>query len=75
MKPAKRRARVRWIHETFQISIKRACRLAGFSRAGWYKRSVAKDQSALRMRLRELAHGRASAICACMCCSDAKDGS
>jgi putative transposase len=36
----------------------RSCRLAGFSRAAWYKGSTAKDQSALRLRLRELAHAR-----------------
>jgi putative transposase len=58
VKPAKRRARARWIHEVFQVSIVRACGLAGFSRAAWYKRSTAKDQTALRLRLRELAHAR-----------------
>lgn len=36
----------------------RACALAHFSRAGWYKRSTAKDQSALRLRIKELAHAR-----------------
>jgi putative transposase len=36
----------------------RSCRLAGLSRAAWYKRSVAKDQSALRMRIRDIAHQR-----------------
>ena len=25
---------------------------------GWYKRSMAKDQSALRLRIKELAHAR-----------------
>ena len=35
-----------------------ACRLAQFSRAAWYRRSRAKDQSALRMRIRDLAHAR-----------------
>lgn len=40
------------------MSVKRACRLACFSRAGWYKKSTAEDQSALRMRIRELAHAR-----------------
>jgi putative transposase len=34
-----------------QIAVIRSCRLAGLSRAAWYKRSVAKDQSALRMRI------------------------
>ena len=36
----------------------RACRLAGFRRAAWYRRSRAKDQSALRMRIREIAQAR-----------------
>ncbi|ULA64704.1 MAG: hypothetical protein LZF86_170017 [Nitrospira sp.] len=35
-----------------------ACRLAQFSRAAWYRRSRAKDQSALRLRIRDLAHAR-----------------
>jgi len=36
----------------------RACRLAQFSRAAWYRRSRAKDQSGLRLRIRDLAHAR-----------------
>lgn len=36
----------------------RACRLAQFSRAAWYRRSRAKDQSALRVRIRDRAHPR-----------------
>jgi putative transposase len=36
----------------------RACRLTQFSRAAWYRRSRTKDQSALRMRIRDLAHAR-----------------
>lgn len=36
----------------------RACELARFSRAGYYRKSQAKDQSALRLRIRELAHAR-----------------
>ena len=43
---------------TFQISCVRACRLAQFSRAAWYRPSRARDQSALRSRIRELAHAR-----------------
>ena len=42
----------------FQIAVMRSCRLAGLSRAAWYKRSVAKDQSALRLRIRDIAHRR-----------------
>ncbi len=36
----------------------RACRLAQFSRAAWYRPSQARDQAALRLRIRELAHAR-----------------
>jgi putative transposase len=36
----------------------RACRLAQFSRAAWYRRSRAKDQSTLQIRIRDLAHAR-----------------
>ena len=36
----------------------RACRLARFSRAGFYRKSSARDQSALRLRIREIAHAR-----------------
>jgi putative transposase len=38
--------------------VRRACRLSGFSKSGWYKRSTARDQSALRLRIREIAHAR-----------------
>ena len=40
------------------MSCVRACRLAQFSRAAWYRQSTAKDQTALRMRIRELALAR-----------------
>jgi len=40
------------------VSCARACRVAQFSRAAWYRRSRAKDQSALRIRIRDLAHAR-----------------
>ena len=36
----------------------RACRLAQFGRASWYRKSQAKDQTALRLRIRDLAHAR-----------------
>lgn len=38
--------------------MQRACHLAQFSRAAWYRRSRAQDQSALRLRIREIAHAR-----------------
>ena len=44
-----------WIHECFQVNVRRSCRLAGFSKSGWYKGSQARDQSALRLRIREIA--------------------
>ena len=40
------------------MSCARACRLAQFGRASWYRRSRAKDQLALRLRIRDLAHAR-----------------
>ena len=58
MTPTRRRARVVWMRDTFQIDVSRACRLVGFSRAAWYKPRRAQDQSALRMRIRELAMAR-----------------
>ena len=42
----------------FHLAVDRPCRLAGLSRAAWYKRSVAKDQSMLSMRIRDIAHAR-----------------
>jgi putative transposase len=47
-----------WIKERFQVVTVRACRLARFSRAGFYRKSTAKDQAALRLRIREIAHAR-----------------
>lgn len=40
------------------MSCARACRLARFGRASWYRQSRATDQSALRLRIRDLAHAR-----------------
>src|SRR5262249_21176399 len=58
MTPARRRELVGWLQATFQISCRRACGLAPFSRCAWYRPSRARDQTALRMRIRELAHAR-----------------
>lgn len=46
------------IQETFQVSTVRSCRLAQFTRAAWYRRSTARDQSALALRIRDIAHAR-----------------
>jgi len=56
--PARRRELAGWFQGTFQVSCARACRLAQFSRASWYRRSRARDQSALRLQIREFAHAR-----------------
>ena len=58
MTPTRRRATARWFQDTFGISCVRACRLAGFSRATWYRKSIARDQSAIRLRTREFAQAR-----------------
>lgn len=54
----RRRELAGWFQVTFRVSCARACRLAQFTRAAWYRRSRARDQSALRGRIRELAHAR-----------------
>jgi transposase InsO family protein len=48
----------RWIRDCFQLSIRRACALSCLRNATWYYRSQARDSSALRKRLRELATTR-----------------
>jgi putative transposase len=58
LKPAQRRELVGWFLVTFQPGIRRACGLAQYSRAAWYRPSQARDQTALRLRIRELAHAR-----------------
>jgi len=58
LKPARRRVLAGWIKERFQVATVRACRLARFSRAGYYRKSRARDQAALRLRIREIAHAR-----------------
>ena len=58
LRPARRRELAGWFLGTFQVSCARACRLAQFSRAAWYRRSRAGDQSALRLRIQEFAHAR-----------------
>lgn len=40
------------------MSTERACRLANFARSNWYRKSTAKDQAALRMRIRDIALSR-----------------
>ena len=42
-----------------KVSVERACRLGNFSRGGWYRKRTARDQSGLRMRIRDIAMSRA----------------
>lgn len=58
MKPACCHELVAWLQATFAISIVRACALAQFSPAAWYQPSQAKYQTALHLRIKELAHAR-----------------
>jgi putative transposase len=58
VKPAQKRAAVRFLRDGFRVSERRACRLAGVARSSYRYRSVAADQTALRLRLRDLAATR-----------------
>lgn len=42
--------------ERLSGSCVRACRVAQFCQAAWHRPSQARDQSALRLRIREYAH-------------------
>lgn len=55
MKPAQKRECVRFLQVGFRISERRACQVIGYRRSSYRYRSQAQDQTALRMRLRELA--------------------
>lgn len=46
------------MQERFKISVHRSCRLALLQRSVWYGKSTARDQSALRQRIREIALSR-----------------
>ena len=58
MKPAQKRAVVRYFRTGFRISERRACHLVGVARSSYRYRSQAADQTALRIRLRDLAATR-----------------
>jgi putative transposase len=46
------------MQERFQVSVRRSCRLAQLRPSVWYAKSQARDQSALRLRIREIAMSR-----------------
>jgi len=58
LKPAKQRELVGWIRERYRVSMQRAHNLSQFSRAAWYRASRARDQMALRYRIREITASR-----------------
>ena len=58
MKPAQKRAAAQFFRVGFRVSERRACRLAGVARSSYRYRSVAADQTPLRLRLRDLAATR-----------------
>jgi putative transposase len=58
VKPAQKRAVVRYFRTGFRISERRACHLVGVARSSDRYRSQAADQTALRIRLRDLAATR-----------------
>lgn len=55
VRPAQRRAFVRWAQDVYRISERRSCRLVRASRSAMRYRSVRPRQEPLRARLRELA--------------------
>lgn len=58
LRTPRRRVIAHWIHDCFQLSVRRFCRLIGLRRAIWYYQSQAKDTSVLRQRMREQATAR-----------------
>jgi len=58
VKPAQKRAAAQFFRVGFRVSERLACRLAGVARSSYRYRSVAADQAALRLRLRDLAATR-----------------
>ncbi len=58
MKPARRRELVQFLRVGFNVSERRACRVVPIARSSHRYRSQAKDQTALRIRLRDLALSR-----------------
>jgi putative transposase len=46
------------MQERFRVSVRRSCRLGLLRPSVWYAKSQARDQSALRQRIREIAVNR-----------------
>ena len=58
LKAVKRRELAAWMQERFKVSVRRSCELALLRRSVWYAKSQARDQSALRQRIRDIAMSR-----------------
>jgi len=58
LKAAKRRELAAWMQERYDVCVRRSCRLALLRPSVWYQKSEARDQSALRLRIREIAMAR-----------------
>jgi putative transposase len=58
VRPAQKRAAAQFFRVGFRVSERRACRLAGVARSSYRYRSLAVEQTALRLRLRDLAAAR-----------------
>ena len=58
MKPARRRELVQFLRVGFKVSERRACRVISLARSSHRYQSQAKDQGALKIRLRDLAQSR-----------------
>jgi putative transposase len=58
VRPAQKRAVVRYFQVGFRVSERRSCRVARIPRSSCRYRSIARDQTALRVRLRDLAATR-----------------
>ena len=46
------------MQKRFKVSVQRSCRVAPLQPSVWYAKSHARDQSALRLRMREIAMDR-----------------
>lgn len=58
LKAVKQRELAVWMQERFKVNVRRSCRLALLQPSVWYLKSKARDQSALRLRIRDIAMDR-----------------
>jgi putative transposase len=58
VKPARKREIAKWTVESIGIAAKRACRLLALQRSTYYRKYIRRDDSHLRLRLKELALAR-----------------